>query len=83
MAVVALVKTPLLLVDRAAKGAVLGEAEGHIDRVPLRVTLTVGEIHISWTDRKGPTFVIELNQLVQAAVDEIENLIGQRKALPK
>ncbi|OYU38630.1 MAG: hypothetical protein CFE33_15175 [Pseudorhodobacter sp. PARRP1] len=73
----------MLVVDRAAKGAVLGEAEGHIDGVPLRVTLTVGEVHISWTDRKGPTFVIELNQLVKAAVEEIETLIGQRKALPK
>lgn len=83
MTVVALIKTPMLVVDRAPKGAVLGEAEGNIDAVPLLVTLTVGEIHISWPDRKGPTFVIELNKLVQAAVDEIETLLGQRKALPK
>lgn len=80
MSVVALLKTPLRSEDRRPKGAVLGEAEGNINGVPLAVTLTAGEIHIGWIDRNGPSFVIELNQLVKAAVDEIELLIGQRKA---
>ena len=79
MTVVALVRTPLRSVDRRAKGNVLGEAAGNIGGIPLAITLTESEIHIDWADRSGPRFVIELNPLVKAAVDEIEILVGQRK----
>lgn len=76
MTVVALVKSPLMSVPRGPKGAVLGLADGHVDDVPLVVTLTEGEIHIAFADRNGPTFAIDLNRLVDAAVTEIETLLG-------
>jgi hypothetical protein len=79
MTVQALVKTALRSVDRGPKGAVLGVAEGHIDRSSVTVTLTEGEIHIGWSDRNGPTFVLELRPLVKAALDEIETLLGIKK----
>lgn len=62
-------------------GAVLGIAEAKIDHIPLLVTLTVGEIHIGWADRDGPAFVLELNPLVKAAIDEIETLLGTSKGI--
>lgn len=79
MTAVSLLKTPLLSVDRGPRGAVHASAPGNIGGVPLTATLTEGEIHIGWVDRNGPAFVIELNPLVKAAIDEIEALIGQRK----
>ena len=79
MAVEAMVKAPLRSVSRGPSGAVLGEAEGHINGSPLIITLTVSEIHIGWADRNGPAFVIELNPLVKAAVNEIEALLGIQK----
>jgi len=80
MTAVALISAPLLSVERRARGVVLGAADGNINGIPLAVTITAGEIHIGWVDRSGPAFVIELNQLVKAAVTEIEILLGQRKA---
>jgi hypothetical protein len=77
--VLALIKTPLRSVDRKPKGAVLGLAEGHINSAPLLVTLTEGEIHIGFSDRNGPAFVLELNHLVKAAMDEIEIQLGLQK----
>ncbi len=79
MNTVAQLKTPLRSVDRGPKGTQLGGAKANMNGVALGVTLTEGEIHIGWVDRKGPTFVIELNEVVQAAVTEIEILLGQRK----
>jgi hypothetical protein len=76
---VPLVKAPLLSVTRRPNGMVLGTAEGRIDRAPLTITLTEGEIHIGWVDRDGPAFVIELHPLVKAAVTEIETLLGIKK----
>ena len=79
MTAVSLIKAPLLSVERGPKGGVHATAPGTINGARLVVTLTEGEIHIGWLDRNGPAFVIELNPLVKAAVDEIEILIGQRK----
>ena len=79
MTAVSLLKVPLLSVDRGPKGAAHADAPGNIGGAGLVVTLTEGEIHIGWLERNGPAFVIELNPLVKAAVDEIEILIGQRK----
>ena len=79
MTAVAFIKVPLLSVDRRPKGSTHATAAGKIDGIPVLVTLTEGEIHIGWTDRKGPSFVIELNPLVKAATDEIETQLGMRK----
>ena len=80
MTVVALISAPMLAVERRARGAVLSAADGNIDGIALAVTITEAEIYIGWVDRSGPAFVIQLNQLVKAAVNEIEILLGQRKA---
>lgn len=72
-------KTPLFSVFRGPKGNPFGVADGKIDKAPLLVTLTDAEIHIGWSDRDGPAFVIDLNQLVKSAVNEMEVLLGQRK----
>lgn len=76
MTAVALIKAPMLSVERPKFGVALAEAEGNINGIPLLVTVTEHEIYISWADRKGPSFVIELKPLVRAAVDEIETLLG-------
>ncbi len=80
MTPVAWVRTPLFSVHRAPKCNALGIADGNINKAPLIVTLTEGEIHIGWADRTGPAFAIDLNQLVKAAVTEMEILLGQEKA---
>jgi hypothetical protein len=80
MTVVALISAPMLAVERRARGAVLGAADGNINGIALAVTITEAEIYIGWVDRSGPAFVIQLNQLVKSAVNEIEILLGQRKA---
>lgn len=79
MTAVALIKAPMLSVVRPKFGAALAEAEGNINGIPLLVTITEHEIFIAWADRTGPSFVIELRPLVQAAVDEIETLLGMGK----
>ena len=80
MTAVALINAPLLSVERRARGVVLGATDGNINGIPLAITITASEIHIAWVDRAGPAFVIGVNQLVKAAVTEIEILLGQRKA---
>lgn len=80
MSVVAMLKAPLISADRPVAGVVLGTATGAINGVPLLVTLTAVEVHIAWADRDGPVFVVRINQLIKAAVDEIEILLGQGKA---
>ncbi len=76
MTIVALVKTPLRSLDRAPTGTRLGETKGTINGIPFKVTLTICEIHIAWADRKGPSFVLEIDQLIKSAVNEIETLLG-------
>lgn len=76
MTAIAMVKAPMLSVDRDMFGAPLAEAQGNINGVPLRVTVTNHEIFIAWVDRKGPAFAIQINPLIKAAVTEIEALLG-------
>lgn len=76
MTTVALVKSPLQSVARGPIGPVLGATEGHINHIPLTVTLTDTELHIAWADRHGPAFAIQINPLIKAAVNEIEALLG-------
>jgi hypothetical protein len=79
MTAVAQIKLPLVSVDRAPLGTVLGGTEGHINRIPVTVTMTDMEIHIGWADRNGPAFVIELNPLIKSAANEIEALLGMKR----
>ena len=67
---------PLLACDRKPFGPTLAESTGHINDWPLTVAVTPVEIHISFADRDGPTFVIDLNAIVKAAVTEIEAKLG-------
>lgn len=76
MTQLALVPVPLLTVERRPFGPSLAESEGHINGWPLTVAVTPVEIHISFADRDGPAFVIDLNAVVKAAVNEIEAKLG-------
>jgi len=71
-----LVRVPLLTVDRRPFGSSLAESAGHINGWPLTVAVTPVEIHISFADREGPAFVLDLNAIVKAAVAEIEAKLG-------
>lgn len=70
---------PLLAVDRGPFGQVLATSQGHIEGWPLSVVVTPVEIHIAFADRDGPSFVIDLNTLAKAAVNEIEAKLGIKK----
>lgn len=83
MTPVAQVKAPLLSVERPKFGVALAEAEGNINKIPLLVTVTEHEIYIAWADRKGPSFVIEMQPLIKAAVNEIEALLGMGQGMRK
>ena len=63
---------PLLAVERGPFGPALAESEGHINAWPLRVVVTPVEVHIEFADRDGPAFVIDLNTLAKAALNEIK-----------
>ena len=76
MTQLALIPVPLLAVDRRQFGPTLAESDGHINGWPLTVTVTPVEIHISFADRDGPAFVLDLNTIVKAAVTEIEAKLG-------
>jgi hypothetical protein len=83
MTPVAVVKVPLLSVTSPMQGQVLAVTEGNINGIPLRVTVSASEIYIAWADRSGPAFVVELNPLIKAAVNEIEALLGMGQGMRK
>ena len=76
MTQLALVPVPLLAVDRRQFGPSLAESAGHINGWPLTVAVTPVEIHISFADRDGPAFVVDLNAVVKAVVNEMEAKLG-------
>lgn len=76
MTAIALLKVPLLSVDRRPKGTELGEAMGDISGWPIVMRLTEAELHIAFTDRNGPAFVVDLYSLAKAAIAEIEEQLG-------
>lgn len=76
MTELALVRVPLLALDRRPFGPTLAESAGHINGWPLNVAVTPVEIHISFADRDGPAFVVDLNAVIKAAVCEIEAKLG-------
>lgn len=83
MTQVAIVKVPLQSVTSPMAGQVLAETSGNINGIPLRVTVSASEIYITWADRSGPAFSIEMNPLIKAAVDEIEALLGMGQGVGK
>lgn len=83
MTQVATITVPLRSVTAAMQGPVLAEAAGNINGIPLRVTVSAGEIYIAWVDRSGPAFSIELNPLIKAAAHQIEVLLGMEKGKGK
>lgn len=76
MTALAMIQTPLLSVSRGPLGVWLGQAEAKINGAPLSVTLTEAELHIGFADRDGPSFVLDLNTLCKAAINEIEAQLG-------
>lgn len=79
----ALVPVPLLAVDRRQFGPSLAESEGLINGWPLTVAVTPVEIHISFADRDGPAFVVDLNAVVKAVVNEMEAKLGLKPRMRK
>ena len=83
MTALALLKVPLLSVDRRPHGTELGSAGGNINGRPITMRLTENELHIAFVDRDGPAFIVDLHSLAKAAVAEIEAQLGydqKRKA---
>ncbi|MGV8987627.1 MAG: hypothetical protein ACOH2H_15255 [Cypionkella sp.] len=83
MTQLALIPVPLLTVERRPFGPVLAESEGHINGWPLTVVVTPVEIHVAFADRDGPAFVLDLNAIVKAAVNEIEAKLGLKPRIRK
>ena len=81
MTALVLLSIPLLAVERGPFGPALVESEGHVNDWPLRVVVTPVEIHIAFSDRDGPAFVIELNTLAKTALIEIEAKLGVKKRM--
>ena len=76
MTALAMIRIPLLAVDRGPHGVRLAATEGKINGWPVSVSITISEIHIAFADRDGPAFTIDLNALLKTACDEIEAQLG-------
>ena len=79
MTALAMVRAPMLSKDRGPYGVRLAATGGRINGWPVAVSITSAEIHIAFTDRDGPAFIIDLNALVKAACNEIEAQLGTRQ----
>lgn len=66
----------LLAVDRRPIGQAFGASEGHVNGWPFEVTLTASEMHFAFTDRDGPAFTVNLNDLARATMLAIETVLG-------
>ena len=79
---VATLSIPLTTVDGPARGQHLGMSEGMVNGAKFAVTLTEKELHIAFADRDGPTFAVDMQGLLRAAVDAIEEqMTGKRRML--
>lgn len=81
MTALSFLSLPLLAVERGPVGPALAESEGHVNGWPLRVTVTPVEMHIEFADRDGPAFVVDLNAVARAALNEIEAKLGLKKRM--
>lgn len=69
-------------VDRDPRGQFLAVTEGNVNGLPFDVTVTESEMHFAFTDRAGPRFSVNLNDLARQATTAIELLItGKRPML--
>ena len=81
MTTLSFLSIPLLSVERGPFGPAAAESEGHVNGWPLRIVVTPFEVHIEFTDRAGPAFVIDLNMVAKTALDEIEVKLGGKKRM--
>lgn len=72
----AMLSVPMIEVERGPFGMRLGETTGHINGWPLLITLSNAELHIEFSDRDGPHFVVDINQLAKTVVNQIEELLA-------
>ena len=81
MTTLSFISVPLIAVERRPFGPTLAESKGHIEGWPLSVIVTPVEIHIAFSDRDGPAFVLDLNAIAKAALNEIEAKLGIKKRM--
>lgn len=73
---------PLLTANRAPVGRAMLATEGNVDGRGFDVIITDHQIHFSFTETGGPAFAIDVNALIQEAVNAIEmTVFGKRSGL--
>ena len=81
MTALAFLSIPMLTVERGPFGVGMAESEGHINGWPVAIVITHCEVFIEFKDRDGPAFVIDLNAVAKAALNEIEAKLGVKKRM--
>ncbi len=71
---------PLRVVDRLAAGRVLIVWPHRGAGLPLDVTVTTQEVHLSLSGRLGPGLAVHLDHLIIPAVREFELLMGVQRS---
>lgn len=70
--------------DRGLIGECLAETRGTMDdRTPFVVSLSAEELHLQIEDRHGAAFVVDLNMLIRAFADSVEEKLGKSKRIGK
>lgn len=75
------VSVPLRAVQRRPQGPVLAQTDGNVNGWPFVLTVTQWEFHFAFSDRDGPAFVIDLNELAKEGTNEIERLMGIQRGI--
>ena len=81
MAAVARLWVPLRDAERAPDGRAVCYLPSVAGDIPLRVTVTANELHISFADRNGPRFAVSLSEIAELAGHEVAILLGLPRGL--
>lgn len=73
---------PLREVDRGPLGAPIGGAAGTMDnRRQFNLVVTATELHLSFADRDGPRFAVDLNEVAKETANAVEQLLGYSRGI--
>jgi hypothetical protein len=79
MSFVADLSTPLITVERPAKGRVLMIWPRRGGCLDLDVTVTTQEVHLALAGCDGPALVVDLDHILNPAIREFEMLMGVKR----
>jgi hypothetical protein len=81
MTITASLSVELCEVGKTARGRRVGSSLTWAAGAPIRAILTDQQLHLSFVDRDGPSFAVDMNALARAATDAIEEAITGKRRL--